>query len=222
MLTLELKSRETEELVSSHQSILEQKDTEINKLFCLIEKSSQSSVEEIREAQIAVEKSNTELESHKSKRLTARNEMIGMAKTLECTQKDGDEIKNMLQYSLTPTVFEQITALEILLMNVELSCTRLSSKRSVRLHTKANDFLTKRFHKSVDHSDELFTGNLSSPNIPHGLNSVINTLHDGGIGLGHSKGFVSSSKHNSNLGKGRQKNAILQVSVNKYNNANLQ
>lgn len=215
MLTLELKSREKEELVSIHQSILEQKDNEINKLLCLIEKHSQSSVEEIREAQIAIEKSNNELESHKSKRLAARNEMIGMAKTLECTQKDGDELKNILQYSLTPTVFEQISTIEILLMNVEMSCTRLSSKRSMRLHSKANDFLTKRFHKSVDHSDEVIAGNISSPNSRHGLNCVINTLHDGNNGLGHSKGFGASAKNTSNFGKGRQ-NTILQVFVYKH------
>jgi len=134
---------------ATFQTQLQAHMDEIRLLQLKVDEHSRSSEQEVLEALQKVEMSTKELESHKSKRLAARSEMIGLAQTLEKAQAEGEELKQFLQYSLSPLVFEQITGLEQVLMSLENANTQLSSKRSVRIQTRANDFFSRKFRKST-------------------------------------------------------------------------
>jgi hypothetical protein len=82
--------------------------TEISRLQSIIDYHSQATAEEVQEAYRKMELTGKELESHKAKRLAARNEMIGIAQALERAHKEGHEMKAFIQYTLAPVVFEQV------------------------------------------------------------------------------------------------------------------
>lgn len=63
---------------------------------------------QINETKSKIQESLKELESHKAKRMAARNEMIHLAKALDRAQSDGVELKNSVQFILSPMVFEQV------------------------------------------------------------------------------------------------------------------
>lgn len=72
---------------------------------------------------------------HKKKRLTARSEMISLAKTLE-TERDGHKaVGHALQYGLVPKAIEQASVLENVVMMAERSVHSLSRASGVRLAT---------------------------------------------------------------------------------------
>ena len=126
------------------QAEMAEKETENTSLRHQLDRHTQASAEEVLAARKKVEVSGIELEGYKAKRLVARNEMIGAAQALERAHKEGSEMKQFLQYSLAPLVFEQVSALELLLSAVEFASSQLSSKRTVRLHNTANEFLSRR------------------------------------------------------------------------------
>ncbi len=106
---LDAKFREAQQMETAYDSQLESKDREIRQLIQQVDLASRSSVEEVAETRVRIEESVKEMEAHKAKRLAARNEMIGLAKSLERAQADGNEIKNAVQYTLTPVVFEHVS-----------------------------------------------------------------------------------------------------------------
>ena len=59
--------------------------------------------------------------------------MIGMAQSLEQVQKDNDALKTLFQYTFHPIVNESIVLLEDMLLVVEASCNKLSSKTSTKI-----------------------------------------------------------------------------------------
>ena len=170
-LERESKRRELESLESIMNSKLADRQVEIDNLKLQWERRATSIEEEAKEAQRILAMNSKELEVHKTKRLTARSEMIGMAETLERAHKDGEEIKTYLHYSLAPMVFEQINSMEALLSTVEHSFTQLSSNRFIKLKIQANDALSKRFKKvervkkadSADSADYLYNKHSNNP-----------------------------------------------------------
>ena len=77
--------------------------------------------------------------------------MIGMAQVLENVQKESEMLKSELG-TIIPMVYDQVSNLENLLMSIERASNQLSNKRMVKLQTKANDFVIKRFRKSTRNS----------------------------------------------------------------------
>jgi hypothetical protein len=63
-----------------YQSVIQEKEKDIEQLQLQVEIASKSSMEEVNETRLKIQESMKELESHKSKRLAARNEMIHLAK----------------------------------------------------------------------------------------------------------------------------------------------
>ena len=179
---------------------------EIERLRQVADAHSHSTVQEVQEVQRQMEASTRELEAHKSKRLTARSEMIGLAQTLERAQTEGEELRQFLQYSLSPIVFDQISGIEALLTNLEATSSQLASKRSVRLQTQASDFMGRRLRseKNGIHGDhDLVDGNdpnsLSSSGSSNTSNSSMVSLAGNSRNLGGSKG----SNGNNGSGNGR-------------------
>ena len=130
--------------MSALQDVLTAKITENEAIQHQLDQHAATSAEEVLAARMKVELSGRELEEYKAKRLVARNEMIGAAHALERAQKEGAEMKQFIQYSLAPLVFEQVSALEMLLSAVEYSSSQLSAKRMIQLHNTATDFLARR------------------------------------------------------------------------------
>lgn len=134
---------------------------------------------QVADARRMVEEAKVELESHKVKRMQARNEMVSMAETLEKAQKEADIIKGFLADHINPTVYDQINSLEHLLHNVEKNCSKIASKRMVQLQTHANDFLAKRFKKNERRGSGSRGVGLHGPGSPLGGSSS-------GVGLDSS------------------------------------
>ena len=143
---MDLEQLQKEQLVQKEALLAEmtEKETENASLRQQLDRHTQASAEEVLAARKKVEVSGIELEGYKAKRLVARNEMIGAAQALERSHKEGSEMKQFLQYSLAPLVFEQVSALELLLSAVEFASSQLSAKRTVRLHNTAHEFLSRR------------------------------------------------------------------------------
>lgn len=120
--------RELHQMECASDSQLADKDREIQSLIQQVEFATRSSVSEVTETRVRIEESMKEMEAHKAKRLAARNEMIGLAKSLERAQADGEEIKSTVQYGLTPIVYEQIAMLEALVTNIEMVAFHMTSK----------------------------------------------------------------------------------------------
>mmetsp|Transcript_23340 Transcript_23340/g.31989 ORF Transcript_23340/g.31989 Transcript_23340/m.31989 type:complete len:425 (+) Transcript_23340:1-1275(+) len=117
---LRQKSEELRILEERYAGQLKDKDLEITHLLLEVDNAFKANREEVSETLVRFEESKKEMEAHKAKRLAARNEMINLAKSLERAQLDGEEIKNKVQYCLTPMVFEQISSLQSLLCSVEV------------------------------------------------------------------------------------------------------
>ena len=82
-------------------------------------------LETLRESELGVSKQ--EMEEYKTKRIAARNEMIGSQVTLEKLHEDVSNLKHMLQFVLTPMVTGLIKGIE--------SALRILNSRSVKLPT---------------------------------------------------------------------------------------
>jgi prefoldin subunit 5 len=65
--------------------VIDDKENEIQSLRARLEHFSQATMEEVMETKRQMESTTKELESHKSKRLAARTEMINVAKVRFCT-----------------------------------------------------------------------------------------------------------------------------------------
>lgn len=70
-----------------------------------------------------------------------------MAQSLEQVQKDNDVLKALFQYTFHPIVNESIILLEDMLLVVEASYNKLSSKTSTKIQAKTNDF-SKKFRNA--------------------------------------------------------------------------
>jgi hypothetical protein len=143
-MDLEQMQKDCDRKVRAMQETLAAKVTENDAIQHQLDQHAATSAEEVLAARMKVELSGRELEEYKAKRLVARNEMIGAAHALERAQKEGAEMKQFIQYSLAPLVFEQVSALEMLLSAVEYSSSQLSAKRTIQLHNRATDFLARR------------------------------------------------------------------------------
>ncbi len=102
--------QDLQEKENYYLSIIQDKEKDIEQLQLQVEIASKSSLEEVNETRLKIEESLRELESHKSKRLAARNEMIHLAKALEKAESEGKEIKTNVQYTIAPIIYEQVLA----------------------------------------------------------------------------------------------------------------
>jgi len=93
-----------------------------------------------------------ELESHKSKRLAARSEMIGMAQAYERAEAELLETQEFLRYTLIPLVFEQISGVESALQHIEFATGIILSKKAMRFRAKASNFLNRQTDPSTTDS----------------------------------------------------------------------
>jgi hypothetical protein len=75
-----LRLRDLQEKDLHYQSIIQDKEKDIEQLQLQVEIASKSSMEEVNETRQKIQESMKELEAHKAKRLAARNEMIHLAK----------------------------------------------------------------------------------------------------------------------------------------------
>ena len=97
-----------------YQSVIQEKEKDIEQLQLQVEIASKSSMEEVNETRLKIQESMKELEAHKAKRLAARNEMISLAKALEKAESEGKEIKSSIQYTISPLINEQVRTLTTL------------------------------------------------------------------------------------------------------------
>jgi hypothetical protein len=169
LLALEQQQQEHENQLEIQKGLEKLQKQETDRLQGLLDEHFRATAEEVQAAYKQMELSGKELESHKAKRLVARNEMIGAAQALERFQSEGQAIKAFIQYKLAPLVFEQVTAIEQLLSTVEHSTSMLSSKNNVRMYKTANSFLGKPEssyptpdHDSPNHSPESSVSSNSS------------------------------------------------------------
>ena len=137
-----LKERQNYE--SSFSLQLQDKDVEISKLKDLLENSNKNTQAEMQEALRQVDTASKEAEQHKTKRLEARNETIHLVQALEKAQGEADQVQAFLQRDLVPMAYEQVTGIENALMSLETAVGLLSSKKMVKFHSKAQDFIEKR------------------------------------------------------------------------------
>ena len=120
-----------------------------------------------------------------------------MAHVLENVQKESEMLKSLLQDSITPMVYDQVSNLENLLMNIERASNQLSNKRMVKLQTKANDFVLKRFRKSTRKTMSINTNNngedSTNTNNANNFNNNNNSISPM-KGLGFKKNGLSSQQ----------------------------
>lgn len=100
--------------------------------------------------QAKLEEAEQALMDHKSKRLTARTEMIQLAESLEKCQEVNRSMDQALQQTLLPMASEQVSALESALAAIEAASSALASKRTVQFQNRANELLTRRFRRQRD------------------------------------------------------------------------
>lgn len=115
-----------------------------SRLRSLLDDRSKSTVAEIEEVQRQIVEVSREAEAHKTKRLTARNEMINLVQALEKAQAEADEMQSFFHMKLVPMAYEQVSGIENALMSLETAVGMLSSKKMVKFHSRANEFLQKR------------------------------------------------------------------------------
>lgn len=144
LLNSETSAKECSTLEAHYKSVLVEKDSEISILLKRLEDAKMSTTEEVREAQRQFEEVQREAEAHKSKRITARNEMISLAQALEKAQSEAEEMQSFFQYTLVPLAYDQVTGLETALHSLETASSLVASKRSVQLKSGANSFMQKR------------------------------------------------------------------------------
>ena len=136
--------KERQNFESSLSLQLQDKDGEIKKLKELLENSSKNTQAEMQEALRQVNTASKEAEQHKSKRLEARNETIHLVQALEKAQGEADQVQAFLQRDLVPMAYEQVSGIENALMSLETAVGLLSSKKMVKFHSKAHDFIERR------------------------------------------------------------------------------
>ena len=136
--------KERQNFESSLSLQLQDKDAEINKLKDLLENSNKNTQAEMQEALRQVNTASKEAEQHKTKRLEARNETIHLVQALEKAQGEADQVQAFLQKDLVPMAYEQVSGIENALMSLETAVGLLSSKKMVKFHSKAHDFIERR------------------------------------------------------------------------------
>ena len=127
---------------------LQDKEAEIGRLKELLENSNKNTQAEMQEALRQVNTASNEAEQHKNKRLQARNETIHLVQALEKAQGEADQVQAFLQRDLMPMAYEQVSGIENALMSLETAVGLLSSKKMVKFHSKAHDFIEKRLKTS--------------------------------------------------------------------------
>jgi hypothetical protein len=70
--------------------------------------------------------------------------MINLVQALEKAQAESDEMQNFFSMKLVPMAYEQVSGIENALMSLETAVGMLSSKKMVKFHSRANEFLQKR------------------------------------------------------------------------------
>ena len=109
--TIESYHKQLEEKESYYETLLQQKETDLQAMQQQVEVASKKAREEVKESRQKIEDSLRELEEHKNKRLTARNEMLGLIKAVEKAEGEGREIKSNIQSSIAPMINEQVSHL---------------------------------------------------------------------------------------------------------------
>ena len=106
---------------------LQDKAAEIERLLRAVEDKSRATEEEVRRL---ADESLKEIESQKNKRINARNETIEMAQALDRARVEASDIATLIKYNLVPLVYEQIYAVESLLMGLDIVQNYILSKSS--------------------------------------------------------------------------------------------
>jgi hypothetical protein len=119
-------------------------------LICAVEISKCSPHVRFVIGQAKLEEAEQALMDHKSKRLTARTEMIQLAESLEKCQEVNRSMDQAVQNTLLPMASEQVSALESALAAIEAASSSLASKRTVQFQNRANELLTRRFRRQRD------------------------------------------------------------------------
>lgn len=121
------------------------KIAEIEKLTILLAEAKMSTSAEALEAHRQFQEVQKEAEAHKSKRITARNEMIALAQALEKAQADEVEMRVFFVKSLVPAVYTVVSALEQALHSLRKISGQISSKKTFMCKSSLhNRFIKKR------------------------------------------------------------------------------
>lgn len=136
--------KERQSLEATITSSLQHKDSEIGSLRRMLEEKTTMTMVEIEATRKQMDEVSKEAETHKSKRLAARNEMIGLVEALEKAQGEADEMHSFFTSTLVPIASDQVSGLERALMSLEAAVGMLSSKKMVRFHSKTTEFLQRR------------------------------------------------------------------------------
>jgi len=99
----------------------------------------------LQQAEEKMMQSNQEVSEHKSKRLAARSEMIGLAQAMEKAQQECSLLQDYIAHSLVPIALEQVAGLESAVRNVESATSLIHKKKSMMIQKKASNLLTKSY-----------------------------------------------------------------------------
>jgi len=100
----------------------------------------------LQQAEEKMMQSNQEVSEHKSKRLAARSEMIGLAQAMEKAQQECSLLQDYIAHSLVPIALEQVAGLESAVRNVESATSLIhKKKKSMMIQKKASNLLTKSY-----------------------------------------------------------------------------
>ena len=113
------------------------------------------------ELQKSYQEKEVENESLRSKRLTARNEIIKMAQALEKAQKEGHELKNMFQFAFLPIVSEHVSSIESILMQLESSTNKLAAKSSVKIKQRTKKAFGSSKHRRESGTEDVLMEGMS-------------------------------------------------------------
>jgi chromosome segregation ATPase len=143
-LDLEHRGKEAMNLQKGLKDELNGKSEEIERLRMEMQLKSNADSSMIVDIQNRLRTASLETEEHKSKRLAARQEMIMMAGSLEKFQSEAQELQNFLQFSVLPSIVEQVLGLEHSLVSLENATSQIASKKMMKLKTKTSQLLSKR------------------------------------------------------------------------------
>jgi hypothetical protein len=122
--------KELEQLRTSMQAQLAERDGLVELLKLRLHESSQLSASEVQEARRMISESSRETEEHKTKRMTARQEVVQMAQALERVQAEAEEMNQYLQFNLMPMVTEQVSGMKDSLKALDRCTERVASARA--------------------------------------------------------------------------------------------
>ncbi len=140
------------EVEKQFKTELSSKDAIISSLKDKLMAASTHSVEEVVELQKKIKETHIELESHKNKRIAARNEIRAAAKALESVEKENEELKHYFKSSLFPIISQMQVQIDSLVPIVSYASSTISKKKDIqRAISERNNNCDLSSHNASSH-----------------------------------------------------------------------